>query len=71
MANQQNQNSVFQQAKQAIQKLQNFNRDNQSVNEEEIQAVTQLIQQAYNESLTAEEEQELRDLEAKINSEFK
>jgi len=71
MANQQNQNSVFQKAKQAIQKLQNFNRDNQSVNEEEIQAVTQLIQQAYNESLTAEEEQELRDLEAKINSEFK
>jgi len=69
MANQQN--SVFQQAKQAIQKLQNFNQNNQSVKEEEIQAVTELIQQAYNESLTAEEEQELRDLETKINNEFK
>ncbi|MGM8214686.1 DUF3813 family protein [Bacillaceae bacterium W0354] len=69
MAN--NNNGIMQQARQALQNLTNNMTNNNNVNQNDVQAAQELIQQAYNENLTAEEQQELKELENKINNEFK
>ena len=67
-----NNNNIIQQARQALQNLtNNMTNNNNNVNQNDVQAAHELIQQAYNESLTAEEQQELRELENKLNNKFK
>lgn len=69
MAN--NNKGFMQQAREALQNLTNTMTNNNTVSDEDVNAVRELIQQAYNESLTPEEEEELKELENKINNEFK